>query len=170
MGSWTYPNPGYATVFHVPLFSGFMYASVASYIVQAWRRLDVTLIKWPPFALATGLAVAIYLNFFTHHFWYDLRWLLFVLVILLFWNTKVTYKVGEKQYRMPLVLSFVLIGFFIWLAENIATFFHAWEYPNQERTWNMVELGKISSWLLLIIVSFLIVASLKQVKGEMHRL
>jgi uncharacterized membrane protein YoaT (DUF817 family) len=170
MGSWTYPNPGYATVFHVPLFSGFMYASVASYIVQAWRRLDVTLIKWPPFALATGLAVAIYLNFFTHHFWYDLRWLLFVLVILLFWNTKVTYKVGEKQYRMPLVLSFALIGFFIWLAENIATFFHAWEYPNQERTWNMVELGKISSWLLLIIVSFLIVASLKQVKGEMHRL
>ena len=35
---------------------------------------------------------------------------------------------------MPLVLSFVLIGFFIWIAENIATFFSAWEYPNQSES------------------------------------
>ncbi|MNJ02095.1 hypothetical protein D3C73_1619350 [compost metagenome] len=67
---------------------------------------------------------------------------------------------------MPLVLSFALIGFFIWIAENIATFFKAWEYPNQAGAWQLVHLGKVSSWLLLVIVSFLIVASLKLVKGR----
>ena len=67
---------------------------------------------------------------------------------------------------MPIALSFVLIGFFIWIAENIATFFGAWEYPNQTEAWSLVHLGKVSSWLLLVIVSFLIVATLKRVKGE----
>ena len=170
MGSWSYPNSGYATVFQVPLFSGFMYASVASYIVQAWRRLDLQLINWPSFNLVTTLAVAIYSNFFIHHFWYDLRWVLFGLVVVLFWKSVVAYRVGGHVYRMPIVLSFAFIGFFIWVAENIATFFHAWEYPNQAQVWAMVDFGKISSWLLLIIVSFLIVASLKQIKGEMVRL
>jgi uncharacterized membrane protein YoaT (DUF817 family) len=170
MGSWSYPNPGYATVFHVPLFSGFMYASVASYIVQAWRRLDIQLIQWPNFVVATGLAIAIYLNFFTHHFIWDLRWVLFALVLLVFWRSKVAFRVGVKGYRMPLALSFCLIGFFIWIAENIATFFHAWEYPNQANTWHIVGFGKISSWLLLVIVSFLIVASLKQIKEGNQRL
>ena len=30
---------------------------------------------------------------------------------------------------MPLLLAFVLIGFFIWLAENISTFFWGLEIP-----------------------------------------
>ncbi|WP_209124011.1 DUF817 family protein [Alkalihalobacillus sp. BA299] len=77
-----------------------------------------------------------------------------------------TYEVDGTRYRMPLALSFVLIGFFIWIAENIATFFGAWEYPNQTDAWSPVHLGKVSSWLLLVIVSFLIVATLKQVKGK----
>lgn len=65
---------------------------------------------------------------------------------------------------MPLSLSFVLIGFFIWIAENIATFFGAWRYPNQQQQWEIVHIGKISSWLLLVIVSFMIVALLKHLK------
>ncbi|MNC74923.1 hypothetical protein D3C75_1263620 [compost metagenome] len=84
--------------------------------------------------------------------------------MIVFWKAKATYKVGEQRYQMPLVVSFVLIGFFIWIAENIATFFAAWQYPNQAEAWSLVHLGKVSSWLLLVIVSFLIVASLKQVK------
>jgi uncharacterized membrane protein YoaT (DUF817 family) len=31
----------------------------------------------------------------------------------------------------PLMLAFVLIGFFIWLAESISTFWGVWSYPNQ---------------------------------------
>ncbi|XKG84215.1 DUF817 domain-containing protein [Sutcliffiella horikoshii] len=166
MGSWSYPEEGYSKVFGVPLYSGFMYASVASYLCQAWRRLNVELIDWPAFWVVVSLSAAIYLNFFTHHYWIDIRWWLSGLVIILFWKSWVRYEVGEKSYRMPIALSFVLIGFFIWVAENIATFFGAWEYPNQTEAWSLVHLGKVSSWLLLVIVSFLIVATLKRVKGK----
>lgn len=164
MGSWAYPEEGYTKVFGVPLYSGFMYASVASYLCQAWRRLDIRLMRWPPSYLVAPLALAIYLNFFTHHFWVDIRWGLSILVVVIFWKSYVVYKIGESKYRMPIVFSFILIGFFIWVAENIATYFGAWEYPNQMDAWSLVHLGKISSWLLLVIVSFLIVATLKRMK------
>lgn len=166
MGSWTYPEEGYMKVFGVPLYSGFMYASVASYLCQAWRRLHVELIKWPPFFFVLSLATAIYLNFFTHHFWIDVRWWLAVFVLIVFLRASVSYKVNGISYRMPIALSFLLIGFFIWIAENIATYFSAWEYPNQADAWSLVHLGKVSSWVLLVIVSFLIVATLKQLKGK----
>ncbi|TNJ64393.1 DUF817 domain-containing protein [Paenibacillus hemerocallicola] len=166
MGSWSYPEEGYSKVFGVPLYSGFMYASVASYLCQAWRRLKVELVRWPPFSMVVPLAAMIYLNFFTHHYWVDVRWWLSALVLLVFWRTWVTYEVGGTRYRMPLALSFVLIGFFIWIAENVATFFGAWEYPDQSVSWQIVHFGKVSSWLLLVIVSFLIVATLKLVKDR----
>ncbi|MEC2344261.1 DUF817 domain-containing protein [Paenibacillus barengoltzii] len=166
MGSWSYPEEGWTKVNGVPLYSGFMYASVASYLCQAWRRLKVDLVRFPPLWLVVPLAASIYLNFFTHHYWIDVRWWLSALVLIVFWRTWVTYEVGGKPYRMPLTLSFVLIGFFIWIAENVATFFSAWRYPNQADGWHLVHLGKISSWLLLVIISFLIVAALKRVKGR----
>lgn len=167
MGSWSYPEEGYMKILGVPLYSGFMYASVASYLCQAWRRLDVQLVKWPPFLLVVPLAAAIYLNFFVHHFWIDIRWWLSALVLVVFWRSWVTYEVNGSRYRMPITLSFTLIGFFIWVAENIATFFGAWQYPDQTDAWSLVHLGKVSSWLLLVIVSFLIVATLKQVKRKL---
>ena len=35
--SWSYPEPAFFHLKTVPLYSGFMYASVASYIMQSWR-------------------------------------------------------------------------------------------------------------------------------------
>lgn len=169
MGSWSYPEEGFFKILGVPLYSGFMYASVASYLCQAWRRLNVELIRWPSFMFVVPLAAAIYLNFFTHHYWIDIRWWLSGLVIIVFWRAWVRFEVNGTNYRMPIVLSFILIGFFIWIAENIATFFGAWEYPNQTNAWSLVHIGKLSSWLLLVIVSFLIVASLKQAKGRIRK-
>lgn len=166
MGSWSYPEEGFFKIYGVPLYSGFMYASVASYLCQAWRRLRVELVRWPPFWQVVPLAAAIYLNFFTHHFWLDIRWWLTGLILIVFWRSAVTFEVSGVRYRMPLVLSFALIGFFIWIAENIATFFGAWQYPNQTHAWSMVHLGKVSSWFLLVIVSFLIVATLKRIKEK----
>jgi uncharacterized membrane protein YoaT (DUF817 family) len=76
-----------------------------------------------------------------------------------------TIGIGKVNvYRMPILLSFALIGFFIWIAENISTFFGAWQYPNQKHGWQMVHLSKISSWFLLVIISIVIVANLKKTK------
>lgn len=166
MGSWIYPEDGYSKLFGVPLYSGFMYASVASYICQSWRRLDLQITGWPRPTLAVSISVLIYLNFFTHHFLFDARWILKALLVLIFFKTIVYFKVNQKTFKMPIILSFLLIGFFIWIAENISTFFGAWQYPNQEASWSIVPLGKISSWFLLVIISIIIVAQLKRIKGH----
>lgn len=169
MGSWSYPEEAVAKLFGVPLYSGFMYASVASYMTQAWRRLGLQLQGWPTFWITVPLGAAIYLNFYTHHFLPDFRWWLTAIIFLVFIRTFVDFTVNGKQYRMPLTLSFLLIGFFIWLAENIATYLGAWQYPNQRLEWNWVHFGKISSWFLLVIISFMIVAELKHVKEALAK-
>ena len=69
---------------------------------------------------------------------------------------------------MPLLLGFILTGFFIWLAENIATFFNAWKYPNQKDVWAVVHIGKWTSWSLLVIMTFIIVTNLKAVKATIE--
>ena len=165
IGSWSYPEPGVCKLFGVPLYSGFMYAAVASYMVQAWRLLALRLEHYPSHALSIALALAIYANFFTHHFIPDLRWPLAACVLLLFRRTRIVFTPLHAERRMPLALGFLLVGFFVWVAENIATFFGAWAYPHQSEGWRLVGLGKISSWGLLVIVTFIIVADLKHVKA-----
>jgi uncharacterized membrane protein YoaT (DUF817 family) len=161
--SWSYPEPAFFHLKTVPLYSGFMYASVASYIMQAWRLMQVRLAAFPPFPLAVGLCAAIYANFFTNHYMLDLRWPLAACMLVLFRRTQVYFTVTNTQRRMPAALSFLLIGFFIWVAENIATYFGAWQYPHQKRQWAIVGPTKISSWMLLVIISFIIVAALKEI-------
>jgi len=160
--SWSYPEPSLFHLGTVPLYSGFMYAAVASYLMQAWRILDVRVTRFPAFWIAGGLAAAIYGNFFANHYIRDLRWPLAALVLASFWRTRVHFTVTRAERSMPLALSFALIGFFIWVAENIATYFGAWSYPQQLHQWAIVGPNKISSWTLLVIISFIIVAALKQ--------
>ena len=166
--SWSYPEPAFFHLKTVPLYSGFMYASVASYIMQSWRIMRLKLTEFPSFTLAVGLSAAIYANFFTNHYMVDLRWPLAACVLLLFRRTQVNFIVIKNERRMPLALSFVLIGFFIWVAENIATYFGAWQYPHQKRQWAIVGPTKISSWMLLVIISFIIVAALKEIFPKQH--
>ena len=66
--SWSYPDFAYSKLFGVPLFSGFMYAAVGSYIIQAWRLFDLRVHHHPPYWMAAGIAILIYANFFTHHY------------------------------------------------------------------------------------------------------
>jgi uncharacterized membrane protein YoaT (DUF817 family) len=61
--SWSYPDAAYTKVFGVPLFSGFMYAAVGSYIIQAWRLLQLRIEHHPPYWMAGLVATALYLNF-----------------------------------------------------------------------------------------------------------
>lgn len=164
IGSWSYPEDAWTKFHGVPLYSGFMYAAVASYMCQSWRILRLRLTGYPPHALSIALSLAIYANFFTHHFIGDYRWWLIGLVVVLFARTMVHFTVLTRERRMPMVLSFCLIGFFVWVAENIATHFGAWVYPNQKTAWAIVSTGKITSWALLVIVTFIIVADLKHVR------
>jgi len=46
IASWSYPDFAYTKVWGVPLFAGFMYAAIGSYIIQAWRLLHLR-VRWP---------------------------------------------------------------------------------------------------------------------------
>jgi uncharacterized membrane protein YoaT (DUF817 family) len=166
IGSWTYPESAHTKFFGVPLYSGFMYASVASYMCQAWRRLDLQIIGWPNHIGARIIGLFIYLNFFSNHFLFDVRYIIGIFVMLLFGKSVVLFRLQNKVYQIPVVLSFLLIGFFIWLAENVATGLGAWQYSYQHSGWHMVNYQKLSSWAFLVIVSFIIVAELKMVKDK----
>ncbi|WNM23820.1 DUF817 domain-containing protein [Demequina capsici] len=164
VGSWVYPDDAWSKVAGVPLYAGFMYAAVGSYMVQAWRRFDLRVTGfrlWP----MTVLALAAYANFFTHHWIPDLRWLIALGFLIELRGTLVHFSVREHRYRMPLVLAFVAIGASLWLAENAATLLGAWRYPDQLLAWTMVHVGKVGSWALLVSLSFVIVAALKRLEG-----
>ncbi len=161
VGSWAYPEMAYLKISNVPLYSGFMYASVASFMIQCWRLMHFKLEFWHSRVVPWVLALCIYINFFSHHVLPDARWVLMGLVVFVFWRTKVHLELRQVRYQLPLVAAFGLLGGLIWVAENIATYFNAWQYPSQRGAWHMVDTSKLSSWCLLIIVSFIVVAALK---------
>ncbi|WP_420146375.1 DUF817 domain-containing protein [Sphingobium sp.] len=165
-GSWTYPENSLLHIGPVPLFSGFMYAAVGSYIARIWRIFDFRFTHYPPAWTTVLLAVAIYVNFFAHHWLPDMRIALFIAAILLFGRCRIIFTPWRQARRMPLLLGFFLVALFIWFAENIATFANAWTYPDQRHGWQMVGVGKLGSWYLLMIISFVLVAMLHRTGGH----
>lgn len=166
--SWAYPEDAISKVFGVPLFSGFMYAAVGSYIIQAWRLFDLRITRHPPYWMASVVAIAMYMNFFSQHFIGDLRWYLAACALGLYARSTVWFTTSDKRRSMPLLLALILIGFFIWLAENAGTFFGLWAYPHQLGAWSAVHVSKWSAWTLLVLMTFTIVANLKHVKETIH--
>lgn len=169
VGSWVYPEPALLKIGNVPLFSGFMYACVGSYIARVWRIFDIKFTRFPSLRYQLGLAIAIYINFFTHHYIMDLRYGLFLGCFALYGLSVIWFKPDEKHRPMPLVLGLFLVALFIWFAENIGTFARAWSYPGQEAGWHMVSIGKLGSWFLLMIISFVLVAWIHQPIDEFDR-
>ncbi len=161
-GSWSYPEPSLLRLGGVPLFSGFMYASVGSYIARIWRIQSFRFTDFPPAWETWALAAAIYANFFLDHFGLDLRWALFGAAALVFRRTMVIFRPDRVDRRMPLLLGFGLVALFIWFAENLATFSHAWLYPAQRHAWTLVAPEKLGSWLLLAIISFVLVTLVRR--------
>lgn len=157
-GSWLYPEPSVLRIAGVPLFSGFMYAAVGSYLARVSRIFDFRFSHYPNQLLAALVAVAIYVNFFAHHWLPDIRLALFAALGLLFWRTKVWFRVWREDRWMPLLLGWLLVALFIWFAENIGTFSRAWLYPSQVDGWSMVSPAKLGAWYLLMYISFILVA------------
>jgi uncharacterized membrane protein YoaT (DUF817 family) len=149
----------------VPLFSGFMYVAVGSYIARVWRIFDFRFSQYPPAWATWALAAAIYANFFTHHFILDIRWGLFAATALIFARTRVHFRNWRVHRWMPLLIGFGLVALFIWFAENIATFANAWNYPGQEQEWDLVSLAKYGSWYLLMLISFVLVTLVQPLRA-----
>ena len=166
VGSWTYPEPGYFKIAGVPLYSGFMYAAIGSYIAHAWKVLRMQLVGNPKYIHTVILCFFIYLNFFTNHFFPDYRILLLACVFALYWKTHIRFTPRVRTYSMPLSVGLILVAFFVWIAENIGTFYGAWKYPYQMHAWQVVSWQKITSWFLMVIICFIVVAYLKHVKAE----
>jgi uncharacterized membrane protein YoaT (DUF817 family) len=162
VGSWVYPDDSFFRIAGVPLFSGFMYSCIGSYLCRAWTLFHLEFKAHPPTAWLVALSVAIYANFFAHHYVPDIRWLLFIAAAVLFARTRV-YFVNWRTYRwMPLLPGLLLVTTFIWVAENIGTFTRTWLYPSQRSGWSLVSAGKFGSWFLLLIISYTLVALIKK--------
>lgn len=157
VGSWSYDADGILRIAQVPLFSGFMYAAVGSYMVRVYRLFDLRFDRYPRVWITAVVAACIYVNFFAHHWLPDARWLLLVAVVLLWGRTVMTVRLLQRSMRLPLLAVFAGLATVIWLAENIATWGGAWAYPDQLDGWEPVSAAKLVSWFLLMIVSVVLV-------------
>ncbi len=162
-GSWIYPQSDEAllVIAGVPLFSGFMYAAVGSYLTRVWRIFEFRFDRFPPLWLQAILAVLVYINFFTHHFTVDIRNVLFVASALIYGPCVVWFRPDRGHRPMPLFIGLILVALFIWFAENLGTFAQAWTYPDQDGGWRPVSLAKLGSWYLLMLISFVLAAAVR---------
>jgi uncharacterized membrane protein YoaT (DUF817 family) len=157
VGSWSYEDGGVLHVGAVPLFSGFMYAAVGSYMVRVYRLFDLRFARYPRIWLTAAVALLIYVNFFTHHYVADARWVLLGAIAVIYARTVMHFRVFRRTFRMPVLVAFLLVALFIWIAENIATAAGAWIYPHQEAGWDLVPLTKLVAWFLLMMISVVLV-------------
>ena len=169
IGSWTYPDEFFFGIATVPLFAGFMYSAVGSYIARTWRLFDFKFINYPSKAFISVLIALIYLNFFGHHYFWDLRWVLLGASVILFWRTKLVVQLSGDTHKISLLVAWTFVAVLIWIAENIATYAQIWLYPNQMIQWQPVSIGKLTSWYLLMLLSFALVSLLHPVYEKTRR-
>lgn len=162
VGSWIYPEEAFFRIGGVPLFTGFMYACIGSYIARAWRLFHFEFTHHPPLWALGLLSLAIYINFYSHHYIPDFRLELFAVALALLFRTRIYFLNWRAKRWMPLIVGLALVALFIWFGENIGTLTRTWIYPNQRDGWSMVGIGKIGSWFLLLIISYTLVAFIKR--------
>lgn len=160
MGSWAYAQEGFLYLYEVPLITGFMYASVGSYILRFQRNFQCRFTNFPHYYTILVMAILAYVNFVTHHYVSDLRWIIFILSILVFRKTMIYFKLTNGTIRVPFLLILISIGILLWVAENIGTYYAVWHYPHQTNLWQIVSPQKIISWYLLILTALAIIYKL----------
>ncbi|WP_394196348.1 DUF817 domain-containing protein [Litoreibacter albidus] len=156
MGSWSYPEPGYFVLGGVPMFSGFMYASIGSYIARVIRIFQMRFAPYPPLWVTFLFGAAIYVNFFAHHYTVDIRLGLFAASLILFLRTRIWFYVAGTPRWMPMPVAAFLCAFVVWIAENVGTMTGTWIYAGQSDM-QMVSFAKMGSWYLLLWVAFVTV-------------
>ena len=166
IGSWIYPEDNVLRLGGVPLFTGFMYAAIGSYLARTLRLFDARFTNYPPMIWTYLLSIAVYVNFFSLHYTADMRNVLFAAAILVFWRTWVHVTPGRFRVSVPLLAVFVGVACLIWVAENIGTYSGTWLYPNQREQWDWVSLSKIGSWFLLMLISWVLVTVIRPPEPE----
>ncbi len=153
-GSWSYPEPGVLKVADVPLFTGFMYASVGSYFSRSMRLFQARFERYPTEWMTWALAAAIYVNFYSHHFIWDARCVLMIATLVLFGRTLIAGRNADFSFRVPMVGLILFATFLLFIAENVGTHTGTWTYGQGTK----VALAKAGSWYLLLYVAFVQVA------------
>jgi uncharacterized membrane protein YoaT (DUF817 family) len=171
VGSWAYETDGLLRIGGVPLYSGFLYAAVGSYMVRVFRLFDLRFVRYPPLWATALVAALIYANFFLHHYLPDARWVLLAAVLLLYLRCEMSFRnqrTGPVR-RMPILVAFVGVAFFLWVAENVGTWAGAWIYPHQAAGWELVPPTKFVAWLLLMMISVVLVTLVHPPQGRHGR-
>lgn len=136
-------------------------------MARAWRGFHFSFTSFPPLWLAGTIAILAYANFFTHHYLLDIRWPLIIAGAIAFRKTTIHFKPKILDLRMPLLLGFVLVAGFIYLAENLGTIARAWQYPGQENGWKPVHFSKFTAWYLLMQLSFILIYALRRLEAKL---
>ena len=162
IGSWIYPEAVFLRIGGVPLFSGFMYAAVGSYIARIWRistsaSPTPAALGDPPCSRSASTSISSRIT--------GCRTCAICCspaTAAIFWRTRVWFKPFRRYRRDADPARLPARRAFIWFAENIGTLSRAWIYPNQRHGWEMVPLAKLGSWYLLMIISFVLVALVRR--------
>ncbi len=160
-GSWSYPEPAVLMVQGVPLYAGFMYGSVASYMCLAWKKMQLRASDWPSTPTAMTIGLLIYLQFYFPIWHLGARFVMMAIVVGVFWRARVHFDCAGQRWQMPMPVAFFLIGAMIYVAENVGTLVGAWRYPYQSQGWVIVHPTKMLAWTLLMTVSLIVVAEYK---------
>lgn len=161
-GSWSYPGDSLLRVGDVPLYAGFMYGSVASFMCLAWKKMSLRASDWPNTPTALTVANLIYLQFYFPVWHFGARFVMLAIIAAIFWRSRVHFTCDGQRWQMPMPVAFALIGSMIYVAENIGTAVGAWRYPYQAHGWVMVHPTKMLAWTLLMTVSLIVVAEYKR--------
>ena len=87
-GSWVHPEPSLLSVGGVPLFSGFMYAAVGSYIARIWRLFEFCFTGYSPAWCRPRSRCRSTSAYLTHHWMVDLQLAIFAAVAFHFVHTQ----------------------------------------------------------------------------------
>lgn len=168
VGSWQYDPDGVLRLGGVPLFTGFMYAAVGSYMVRVHRLFALRFDRYPRRWVTALIAAGVYVNFFAHHYVADLRAALIAAVLVAWWPTVMRARVWRASIELPILAPFTGVALVIWVAENVSTWAGAWSYPDQVEAWVPVSVAKIGSWFLLMIVSVVLVTWLHPPRSSLE--
>ncbi|WP_392390175.1 DUF817 family protein [Acinetobacter ursingii] len=157
IASWQYPQPAIFKLWTVPLFAGFMYSAVGSFFARSLRLYHISFEALPRFGNMLALALCSYINFMSKFFIPDIRYVLFLWSVMIFWKTRLTFCLSARAFQLPMLPVLLVLAFIIWIAENISTFYKIWLYPSQVNAWHMVGWGKLGSWYLLLLLSLVLV-------------